>query len=97
MPLFLVERDVPGLTESDLRIAQLALTESCRLSSVRGSPVRYVRSTLVPASARCLCLFEASAVALVEQVNEAAQFPFSWIGEALELPSPAGSGGRAEH
>jgi hypothetical protein len=37
-------------------------------------------------------LFEASGLALVEQVNEAAQFPFSWIGEALELPSPAASG-----
>jgi hypothetical protein len=35
VPLFLVLRDVPGLTESDLRIAQLALAEGCR-STVTG-------------------------------------------------------------
>ncbi len=47
--------------------------------------MRYLHSTFVPEEAHCLCLFEAPNAKAVQEVNEAAQFPFTRIIEALEL------------
>jgi len=86
--LFIVDRIIPGLTVQQLSIAQHAMVESARRLGGNGARIRYIRSTLIPAQSRCLCLFEADHRNLVRTVNETAQFPFSRIDEALELATP---------
>ena len=47
--------------------------------------MRYIRSTFVPESGACMCLFEASGADAVKRVNEAAKIPFDRVTEALDL------------
>ena len=85
MTIYLVERDLPGISLDQLAAAQRAAIETSAQFTARGRPVRYLRSTFVPQDARCLCLFEASDAAVVQQVNEAARLPFTRIIDALDL------------
>ena len=85
MAIYMVERELPGITNEGLAGAQQAAIASSQKSTTAGNPVRYVRSTFVPGEARCMCLFEASSAAAVRDVNEAAGLPFSRIVEALDL------------
>jgi len=85
MPVFMVERDLPGITAAQLGDAQRAAIEASRAFTARGQSVRYVRSTFVPGDSRCMCLFEAASPELVRDVNEAAGLPFSRVTEALDL------------
>ena len=91
MAVFVVERTLPGMSLEHLAAAHRALAESSRRLSSGGDRVRYMRSTFVPARARCLCVFEATSEDLVRRVNEVAQIPFVSIEEAIEFQSP-GSG-----
>ena len=59
MATFMVERSLKGISMEDLGAAQKAAIASCAQSSADGSPVRYLRSTFVPESGACMCLFEA--------------------------------------
>ena len=89
MTVYLVDRDLPGITMDQLAAAQKAAIETSERFSSRGKHVRYIRSTFVPEEAHCMCLFEAADPQLVKEVNEAAQIPFTRISEALDLtPSP---------
>lgn len=85
MALYLVDRDLPGITLDQLAAARRAAIATSAELTAAGTPVRYVRSTFLPLDARCLCLFEASSVDLVEKVNQVAQIPFIRISEAVEL------------
>jgi hypothetical protein len=60
--IFIVERRLAGLSLEHLAAAHRALAESARRLSVGDDYVRYLRSTFVPARARCLCVFEAHPV-----------------------------------
>jgi hypothetical protein len=85
MPVYLVERDLPGVTTEALRDAQQAAIASSRRFTDEGRPVRYIRSTFVPGEERCMCLFEAATPELVREVNEAARIPYVRVSEALDL------------
>jgi muconolactone delta-isomerase len=85
MPVYLVDRNLPGVTVDQLAAAQKAAIETSRQFSAQGKPVRYIRSTFVPGESHCMCLFEASNADLVKQVNEAAKIPFTKITEAMDL------------
>ena len=85
MPVYMVDRDLPGITMDQLAAAQRAAIEKSRQFTAEGKPVRYIRSTFVPGEAHCMCLFEASTPDLVRQVNEAAQIPFTRVSEAVDL------------
>lgn len=90
MKVYMVERNLPGITMDQLAAAQKAAIETSQRFSAEGKPVRYIRSTFVPEDAHCMCLFEAENPGLVKDVNEAARIPFSRISEALDLtPTPA--------
>lgn len=90
MTVYLVDRDLPGITMDQLAAAQKAAIETSERFSSNGKQVRYIRSTFVPEEAHCMCLFEAADPQLVKEVNEAAQIPFTRISEALDLtPEPA--------
>lgn len=85
MAVFMVERDLTGITNDQLAGAQAAaIATSARLSQA-GADVRYIRSTFVPGEGRCMCLFSASDADVVKRVNEEARLPFTRIVEALDL------------
>ena len=50
-----------------------------------GRQVKYLRSTFVPDSGRCSCLFEAQDAATVELLNAAARIPYDRVAPALDL------------
>ena len=90
MPVFMVERDLAGITMEQLGGAQKAAIATSEQFTSQGKPVRYIRSTFVPGEAHCMCLFEAPDSNLVKEVNETAKLPFTRIVEALDL-TPAKS------
>jgi hypothetical protein len=85
MAVYMVERDLPGITAEQLAGAQRAAITSAQKSTTSGTPVRYIRSTFVPGESRCMCLFEASNADAVRDVNESAGLPFTRIVEAMDL------------
>ena len=85
MAVYMVERNLTGITMPQLAGAQQAAISTARQFTADGTPVRYIRSTFVPGEARCMCLFDAKSADDVKKVNEAAQLPFERIVEALDL------------
>jgi len=85
MPVYMVERDLPGIKMDQLAAAQKAAIETSDRFTAEGKPVRYIRTTFVPGEAHCMCLFEAGNPELVEEVNRTAQIPFNRVVEALDL------------
>ena len=85
MPVYMVERDLKGVTMDQLAGAQKAAIETGKQMTAKGKNVRYIRSTFVPGEARCMCLFEAPDAGNVKELNETAKIPFTRIVEALDL------------
>lgn len=85
MPVYLVDRHLPGVTMEGLAAAQQSAIETSRKWTAQGKPVRYIRSTFIPGEARCMCLFEARSADFVREVNEAGKIPFQRIVEAADL------------
>jgi len=85
MSVFMVERDLKGITMDQLGAAQQRAISHSHDFSENGKPVRYIRTTFVPGEDRAMCLFEASTPELVREVNESAEIPFVRIVEALDL------------
>jgi len=85
MAVYMVERDLPGVTMEQLGAAQKAAIETGKQFTDEGKNVRYIRTTFVPNEAKCMCLFEADNADLVREVNETAQIPFTRIVEAMDL------------
>ncbi|WP_119153382.1 DUF4242 domain-containing protein [Caldimonas tepidiphila] len=86
MAVYMVERDLPGISIGELAAAQKAAIEKVREFNAEGRDVRYMRSIFVSGESRCMCLFEAGSADTVRAVNEAAQLPFTGIKEAMDLP-----------
>ena len=85
MSVFMVERSLKGISMSELGRAQQAAIQAAGQLSRMGTPVRYLRSTFVPESGACMCLFEARDASTVQRLNESAQLPFTRIVPALDL------------
>lgn len=85
MPVYMVERELPGITMDQLAGAQKAAIATCNAMSSEGKQVRYIRTTFVPGEAHCMCLFDAPSAERVKEANEAAKIPFTRIVEALDL------------
>ena len=85
MAVYMVERELPGVTMDQLAAAQKAAIETSNYFTANGKGIRYIRTTFVPNEAHCMCLFEADNADLVRAVNEAAQIPFTRIVEDLDL------------
>ena len=85
MSVYMVERSLKGIAMGDLAAAQQAAIATSQQFTTDGTPVRYIRSTFVPESGACMCLFEASGADAVKRVNEAAKIPFDRVTEALDL------------
>jgi hypothetical protein len=85
MPIYMVDREVPGISMDALAGAQRAAIESSEQFSAEGRSVRYIRSTFVPGDSHLMCLFEAPNADLVREVNDAAKLPYTQVREALDL------------
>lgn len=85
METFIVERSLKGISMGDLGAAQkLAISTAAEMTK-GGTPVSYIRSTFVPDSGQCLCLFSANDASSVKALNEKARLPFDRIAPALDL------------
>jgi hypothetical protein len=82
MPRYMVERSLPGFTSEQLPEAAGADKSATSEMSAEGTPIRYLRSTFVPAEQKCYCLFEGDSPADVEQAQGRAGLPFDRIYEA---------------
>jgi len=85
MPVYMVDRTLPGITMEQLAAAQKAAIETGNRLTASGKSVRYIRSTFVPKESHCMCLFEAASSDLVKQLNEEAKIPYTRIVEAADL------------
>lgn len=85
MPVYMADRDLPGITLEQLADAQRRAIETSQKFTQEGKPVRYIRSTFVPGESHVMCLFEAPSPRLVEDVNRTAGIPFVRVVEALDL------------
>ena len=85
MAVYLVERDLPGVTMDQLAAAQKRAIQVGMDLTAQGREVRYIRSTFVPGECRCMCLFEASDPEHVREANEKAEIPFTRIVPAADL------------
>jgi len=90
MTVYMVERNLEGISMEDLAGAQKAAISMAAEFSGRGTPARYLRSTFMPEDGRCHCLFEAESAGDVEALNREAQLPFERVTEALDLTPAAG-------
>ncbi len=85
MPVYMVDRNLPGITKDQLAAAQKAAIATSQKFSQEGKKVRYIRSMFVPGESRCMCLFEAANPELVKEVNQEAQIPFTRVVPAEDL------------
>jgi Protein of unknown function (DUF4242) len=90
MPVFMVERDLPGISMEQLADAQKKAIQAGKELTALGRQVRYIRSTFVPGESKCMCLFEAATPDLVREANERCQIPFTRIVPAEDLTPDAG-------
>ncbi len=85
MPVFMVERDLPGVTMEQLAAAQKKAIQMGKELTAEGRQVRYIRSMFVPGESKCMCLFEAPNPENVREANERGQIPFTRIVVAEDL------------
>ena len=85
MAVYLVERDLPGITMEQLAAAQKSAIQSSKEVTAEGREVRYIRSTFVPGENKCMCLFEAANADHVREANERGNIPFTRIVPAEDL------------
>jgi hypothetical protein len=85
MPVYMVDRDLPGVTVEALGAAQRKAIDTAASFQRQGRDVRYIRSTFVPGESHCMCLFEASNAQDVADLNDEAEIPYTRVTEALDL------------
>ena len=85
MSVYMVERDLKGISMEALGGAQQAAIGKAKEMSAAGTAIRYIRSTFAPEDGRCLCLFDAASDADVKRLNDAAGLPYSRVVPALDL------------
>lgn len=85
MPVYMVERDLPGVKMEQLADAQKRAIQAGKQLTAEGKEVKYIRSMFVPGESRCMCLFEAPNSENVREANERAQVPFTRIVPAMDL------------
>ena len=85
MPLFVVERDLPGVTPDALGSAGLRAKTCCNEMCEEGQSVRWVRSFFLPESSQTHCYFEGANAQVVEEANVRARIPFTRIVPVMEM------------
>jgi hypothetical protein len=85
MKIYMVERDLKGISMDGLAGAQKAAMDTAEQMRGQGTDIRYIRSTFAPEDGRCMCLFEAKDSDDVRRLNDQAQLPYHTVVQALDL------------
>jgi hypothetical protein len=85
MSIYVVKRDLPGITPEMLQSAGLRAKSCCAELTEEGQPVRWIRSFFLPETAQTHCYFEGSSKAAIEEANTLASIPFTEIAEVVEM------------
>lgn len=85
MSVFMVERDLAGISMNDLAAAQKAAIDTAQQMTSAGDKVSYIRSTFAPDDGRCMCLFEGENEDQVRKLNDKAGLPYTRVVHALDL------------
>jgi hypothetical protein len=83
--LFLVFRNLPGVTRDQYTAAQRAAADASRRSSQAGREVRYLGGFFLTGTGRAICIFQAESASDVAAVNKQAGVPATDIAEAIDL------------
>lgn len=85
MTVYMVERDLKGISMTDLAGAQQAAIKTAQDMTAQGSRISYIRSTFAPDDGRCMCLFDGISKEQVQKLNDTAGLPYNSVVEALDL------------
>ncbi|MCR9110989.1 MAG: DUF4242 domain-containing protein [Rhodobacteraceae bacterium] len=85
MSVFMVERDLKGISMDDLAGAQKAAIKTAAQMSDKGDKISYIRSTFAPEDGRCMCLFDGESAEQVQRLNDEAGLPYNRVVTALDL------------
>ena len=85
MSVFMVERDLKGISMEDLAGAQKAAIAKAAEMRGAGQDISYIRSTFAPEDGRCMCLFDGESAAQVQSLNDAAGLPYARVVPAMDL------------
>ena len=81
---YLVEHYRPGASADGLKRWAALVRETAAEMEQQGRPVRYLRSTIVPADESLLCVLEAASEELVRELYASARIPFERLSIALQ-------------
>jgi hypothetical protein len=82
---YLVESYVPRVRADDTRGVARRARDAAEQVSREGTPVRYVRTTLLTDDETCFHLFEAASEAVVDEVSRRAGLTWARIHEVRRL------------
>lgn len=85
MPMFVCERELPGVTPDMLSSAGLRAKTCCAEMTAEGQPVRWVRSFFLPEVSQTHCYFEGPTREAVEEASLRARIPFLRIVQVVEM------------
>lgn len=85
MSVYMVERDLKGISMEDLAGAQKAAIAKAAEMTGKGDEISYIRSTFAPEDGRCMCLFDGKDADQVKRLNDIAGLPYTRVVEALDL------------
>ena len=85
MGCYVVIRHLPGITPEALTGAGLRAKTCAKEMTEEGTPIKWLRSFLIPDTEHTHCYFEAPNADAVKEVNERANIPFSMIYTVQEL------------
>ncbi len=85
MSVYMVERNLKGISMEDLAGAQQAAIATAKQMTDQGDAVRYIRSTFAPEDGRCMCLFDGESAEQVRRLNDTAGLPYDKVVEAYDL------------
>jgi Protein of unknown function (DUF4242) len=85
MPMYLVDRSLPGATMEEVEELHATLEHACSVAREQGTAITYLRSLYTPGESRCRCLFIAPGAQAVRELNDAGGLPYSRIVVAMEL------------
>ena len=85
MTVYMVERDLKGISMADLGGAQRAAITTAQDMTAKGTKISYIRSTFAPEDGRCMCLFDAASETDVRRLNDTAGLPYHSVVAGLDL------------
>ena len=85
MSVYMVERNLKGISMEDLAGAQKAAIATAETMRGAGDQISYIRSTFAPEDGRCMCLFDGESAEQVAKLNDTAGLPYERVVEAMDL------------